>query len=100
MHGVGETVRLADIPRPNASRQAVGCVVGALQQFIPIVEGRGSHDRAKDFFLHDGQAVVLVREDGGGEKIAVCQIAAQAFAAGNKLRPTAAPALDIAQDAL
>src|ERR1700733_108049 len=56
-------MRLANVPRPDGSGQAVVAVVGPGNDFFRIRKWHRRHDRSEDFFLHDFHVFLGVYQD-------------------------------------
>ena len=96
---LGELVRLADVARPHPAAEAeVGCV-GALHQFVRVLErDRGDH-RSEDFLLRDAHLVADIGEDGRRHEVALAEIAlGEALAADHSRRAFLLTDVEIASD--
>src|SRR5699024_2336951 len=80
----------------HTSGQAVGRVVGALDDFSLVVEVEHGHHRAENFFTHDGHVVAAVGEDGRLDEAAGIQaVAGDALAAVQQRGTVALAGVDV-----
>src|SRR5271156_1677034 len=64
-----DTVRFADVARPDRGRESVDRIVGELDDLVRIIEGNCSDDGAKDFLADDFHVRLHVDQDGGLDEI-------------------------------
>src|SRR5207253_4362197 len=90
----------ADVPRPEASGQAVNHAAGGLRDFGLGGEAHNGDDWAEDLLLGHAGFVVGDGEDGREVEVALVQPVAGALATGEHFGSFLAPQLDITIDAL
>ena len=74
---------LGDVLGPDCGGQAVHRFVGALDDFVDVLELQDGHYRAEDFFLRDLHVVLHIGENGRLDEIS---FVAYAISAGDEFR--------------